>query len=94
MVHRILTRVPLGQFKRHPQAFQLLQDNNCYLNDHMWDEQQIGFVTRFNPKYYTPERVTTSVCDRLCKAMSRSKVPKFQMVLKTHKIFIDYRVPR
>jgi hypothetical protein len=57
----------------------------------MWDEQQIGFVTGFNPKYYTPERVTTSVRDRLCEAMSRSKVPKFQMVLKTHKIFIDYR---
>jgi hypothetical protein len=96
IVHRILTRVPFGQLKRHPQAFQLLQDHNCYLKDHMWDEhewdvQQIGFVTGFNPKYYTPERVTTSVRARLCKAMPRSKVPKFQMILKTHKIIIDNR---
>jgi hypothetical protein len=83
--------VPFGQIKRLPLAFQLLKEQNCYLGEHHWDEQewdvqQIGFVTGFNPKYYTPERVMTSFRARLCKAMPRAKVPKFQVVLKTHRI--------
>ena len=91
IVHRILTRVPFSQLKRHSEAFQLLTEHNCYLREHMWDEhewdvQQIGFVTGFNPKFYTPERVTTSFHARLCKAQPKAKVPKFQMVLKSHKI--------
>ena len=91
IVHRILIRVPFGQVKRHQPAFKLLQDNNCFLREHLWDEHvwdvhQIGFVTAYKPKYYSPEKVTTSVRARLCKAMPRAKVPKFQMVLKTHKI--------
>ena len=91
IVHRILTRVPLGQLKRHSEAFQLLTEHKCYLKEHMWDEhewdvQQIGFVTGFNPKFYTPERVITSFRARLCKAKPKAKVPKFQMVLKTHRI--------
>jgi hypothetical protein len=56
-----------------------------------WDIQQIGFVTGLNPKYYTPDRVTTSVRARLCKAMPRAKVPKFKMALNTHKIIIEGR---
>jgi Ni,Fe-hydrogenase I small subunit len=55
IVHRITTRVPLSQLKRHPTAYQLLIDKQCYLNEHYWDEQewdlqQIGFITGFNPK--------------------------------------------
>ena len=92
IVHRILVRIPFGQIKRHPQAFQLLKDHNCFLREHLWDEQewdvqQIGFVTGFNPKYYTPEKVTMSLRTRLSDGMPRAKVPKFQTVLKTHKIF-------
>jgi hypothetical protein len=91
IVHRILTRIPLGQIKRNPSAFKFLIEHNCFLREHMWDEhewdvQQIGFVTGYNPKYYSPERATTLVRARLCKAMPRAKVPKFQMVLKSHKI--------
>jgi hypothetical protein len=61
IVHRILTRVPFGQIKRHAEAFQLLTQHNCFLREHMWDEhewdvQQIGFVTGYNPKYYTPHQ--------------------------------------
>jgi hypothetical protein len=48
--HRILTRVPLGQIKRHTNAYQLLTDNQCFLTEHL---QQVGFVTGFNPKYYS-----------------------------------------
>jgi hypothetical protein len=91
ITHRILTRVPLGQIKRHITAFQLLTDNHCYLNEHLWDEQewdlqQIGFVTGFNPKYYSNDRVTAMFRARLSKAMPRRKIPKFQMVLKSHRI--------
>ena len=91
IVHRLLTRIPFGQIKRHASAFQLLNDHNCFLREHLWDEQewdvqQIGFVTGYNPKYYTPERVTNCIRARICKAMPRAKVPKFQTVLKTHKI--------
>jgi hypothetical protein len=93
IVHRILIRVPFGQLKRHSQAFQLLKDHNCFLREHMWDEQewdvqQIGFVTGFNPKYYTPAKVTSDIHTRLTQSngMPRAKVPKFQTVLKTHKI--------
>ncbi|KAI2494581.1 hypothetical protein MHU86_19951 [Fragilaria crotonensis] len=91
IIHRIMTRVSLGQIKRHTNAYQLLTDNQCFLNEHLWDEQewdlhQIGFVTGFNPKYYSNERVTTMFRARLCKAMPRAKIPKFQMVLKTHRI--------
>ena len=64
IVHRILTRIPLGQIKRNPSAFKFLIEHNCFLREHMWDEhewdvQQIGFVTGFNPKYYSPDRATT-----------------------------------
>ena len=74
IVHRILTRVPFGQIKRHTPAFQFLKDHNCYLKEHMWDEQewdiqQIGFITGYNPKYCTPERVIIAVCARLCKGV-------------------------
>ena len=91
VIHRILTRIPLGKIKRHPPAYQLLVKNNCFLHEHKWDEQewdiqQVGFVTGFNPKYYSPERATTLFRNRLCKAMPRAKVPKFQLVLKTHRI--------
>ena len=91
IVHRILTRVPFSQIKRHPEAFQLFTEHNCFLREHMWDEQewdvqQIGFVTGYNPKFYTPERVTRSFRARICKAKPKAKVPKFQMVLTTHKI--------
>jgi hypothetical protein len=91
IIHRILTRVPLGQIKRHPTAFKCLKDNNCFLREHLWDEQewdvqQIGFVTGYNPKYFTPEKTNTSVRTRIRKALRRAKVPKFHMVLKTHKI--------
>jgi hypothetical protein len=66
IIHRILIRVPFNQIKRHTSAFHLLTEHNCFLREHMWDEQewdvqQIGFVTGYNPKYYSPERVTTSV---------------------------------
>jgi hypothetical protein len=69
IVHRILVR---------PQAFQLLKDHNCGLMEHLWDEQewdvqQIGFVTGFNPKYYTPEKVTMSFRTRLSDGMPRAK---------------------
>ena len=91
IVHRIMTRVPLGQLKRYPPAYQLLTENQCYFNEHHWDEQewdlqQIGFVTGYNPKYYTNERVTTMFRARLAKAMPKAKIPKFVMVLKTHRI--------
>ena len=91
IIHRILTRIPFGQIKRHSTAFQLLKDNKCFLKEHLWDEQewdvqQIGFVTGYNPKYYTPEKTTMYVRARLCKAMPKAKVPKFQTVLQTHKI--------
>lgn len=51
------------------------------------------FVTGYNPKHYTPKKVTTSVSDCLCKAkQATSQVPKFhQMVFKTHKIFHQER---
>ncbi|KAI2512755.1 hypothetical protein MHU86_1543 [Fragilaria crotonensis] len=98
IVHRILIRVPFGQLKRHSQAFQLLKDHNCFLREHMWDEQewdvqQIGFVTGFNPKYYTPEKVTSAIRNRLTQSngTTRAKVPKFQTVLKTHKILHNGR---
>jgi hypothetical protein len=86
IVHRIPTRVPLGQIKRHPSVYQLLQDNQCFLNEHLWDEhewdvQQIGFITGFNPKYYTNDRVTTMFRARLSKALPKAKIPKFQMVV-------------
>ena len=96
IVHRIITRVPLGQLKRHPTAYQLLIDNHCYLNEHHWDEhewdlQQIGFVTGYNPKYYTNDRVTNMFRNRLTKAQPRVKVPKFTMVLKSHRITYNGR---
>ena len=40
IVHRILTRIPFSQNKRHPLAFQHLKDHKCYIKDHMWDEQE------------------------------------------------------
>ncbi len=91
IIHRILTRVPLGQLKRHTSAYQLLKDNNCYLNEHLWDEQewdvqQLGFITGFNPKYYSNERATNMFRARLCNALPRKKIPKFQVVLKSHRI--------
>ena len=91
LVHRIMTRVPLGQLKRYPPAYQLLTENHCYLNEHHWDEQewdlqQIGFVTGYNPKYYTNDRVTTMFRARISKAMPRTKIPQFRMVLKSHRI--------
>jgi hypothetical protein len=96
IIHRILTRIPLSQIKRHPSAYKLLTENNCYLNEHKWDEQewdvqQFGFVTGFNPKYYSPERATTKFRARLCKAFPRNKLPKFQLVLKTHRITYNGR---
>ena len=42
IVHRILTRVPLGQLKRHSEAFQLLTEHKCYLKEHMWDEHELN----------------------------------------------------
>ena len=91
IVHRIMTRIPLGRLKRYPPAYQLLTDNKCYFNEHDWDEQewdlqQIGFVTGYNPKYYTKDRVTNMFRARLTKAMPKAKIPKFVMVLKTHRI--------
>ena len=91
IIHRILTRVPLGQLKRHTSAYQLLKDNNCYLNEHLWDEQewdiqQLGFITGFNPKYYSNEGVTNMFRARLCKALPRKKISKFQVVPKSHRI--------
>ncbi|KAI2499826.1 hypothetical protein MHU86_14643 [Fragilaria crotonensis] len=78
VIHRILTRIPFGKIKRHPTAYKLLTDNECFLREHKWDEhewdiQQVGFVTGYNPKYYTAERVTTMFRARLCKAMQRSR---------------------
>ena len=91
IVHRIMTRVPFRQIKRHPHAYQLLKDNACYLNEHLWDEHewdlhQVGFVTSFNPKYYSDTRVTNMFRNRLIKALPKAKIPKFQMVFKTHRI--------
>ena len=99
IVHRILTRVPFGQIKRQTKAYQLLLDNQCFLHEHLWDEQewdlkQLGFVTGFNPKYYSNERVTTMFRARLSKAMPRKKIPKFQMVLKSHRIHHNGRTSK
>jgi len=99
IVHRLLTRVPFGQIKRHTKAYQLLLDNQCFLNEHLWDEQewdlkQLGFVTGFNPKYYSNERVTTMFRARLSKAMPRKKIPKLQMVLKSHRINYNDRTSK
>jgi hypothetical protein len=91
IVHRILSRVPLGQLKRYPPAYQLLKDNQCCLNEHRWDGeewdlQQLGFVTGYNPKYYSSDRAATAFCSCLSKAQPRVKIPKFQMVLRSHRI--------
>jgi hypothetical protein len=40
IIHRILTRVPFGQIKRHTNEYQLLLDNQCFLNKQLWDEQE------------------------------------------------------
>lgn len=63
IVHRILIRVPFGQLKRYHSAFQLLKETIATCRSpHMWNVQQIGFVSGYNhPKYYTPEKVTTSI---------------------------------
>ena len=72
-IYRILTRAPLGQIKRHIDAYHLLTNKE-------WDLQQIGVVTCFIPNYYSNKKVTTSSCSRLIKATTRKKIAKFQMV--------------
>jgi hypothetical protein len=99
IVHRILTRVPFGQIKRHTNAYQLLLDNQCFLNEHLWDEQewdlkQLGFVTGFNPKYYSNKIVTSMFRASLSKAMPRKKIPKLRMVLKSHRINFNSRLSK
>jgi hypothetical protein len=91
IVHRIMTRVRFWQIKRHPHAYQLLKENACYLNEHLWDKHewdlhQVGFVSSFNPKYYSDNRVTNMFRNRLIQAFPKAKIPKFQMILKSHRI--------
>ena len=84
-----MTRVPFRQIKNHPHAYQLMKDNACYINEHLWDKHewdlhQVGFVTSFNPKYYSDNRVTNMFRNRLIKALPKAKIPTLQKVLKSH----------
>jgi hypothetical protein len=40
IVNRIHIRVPFSRIKRHPPAFQLLKEHDCFLRECMWDEQE------------------------------------------------------
>ena len=96
IVHRIKTKVPFSQIKRHPSALQWLKKHQCYINEHLrddqtWDVQQIGFVTGFNPKFYTSERARDVFRARICRAAPRAKAPKFQFVLNSQRIQFNDR---
>lgn len=100
--NRIETKIPLSQIKRHPTAYQRLKNHKCFLSEHLWDEQtwdvyQVGFVTGFNPKFYTSERARDVFRERICKAVQAAptaKVPKFQFVLKVQRIQVNDRMSK
>jgi hypothetical protein len=81
-VLRILIRVPYGQIKRHPPAFQLLKEHNCFLREHMWDEQaRMGHPAnrichRFQPKVLYPRESYYKLPSPPLYGHATSKSPK------------------
>jgi hypothetical protein len=81
VIHRILTRIPLGKNKQHLPAYQLLVNNNCFLHEHKWDEQewdiqQVGFVTGFKTQVLFSRKSDNAFSQQTLQSHATSKSPK------------------
>jgi len=97
IVHRIMTTEPISSIKQIPAIHQILQDNSCYLTEHhwtedTWDTNKIGFVTKLDPSFYTPDQAHTKFTELLkekikkLETRTKIKIPLFRMVFASPKI--------
>lgn len=100
VVHRIITSASIASIKQIPEIHQILRDNSCYLNKHPWNEDawdttKIGFVTNFDPSFYTPDQAQMKFHELLkekIKQMStrtKTKIPHFRMTFSSPKMRIE-----
>jgi hypothetical protein len=97
IVHRIITSASIASIKQIPEIHQILRDNNCYLNEHPWNEDawdttKIGFVTNLDPRFYTPDQAQMKF-NKLLKekikqlnTRTKMKIPHFRMIFSSPKI--------
>ena len=97
LVHRIITSASIASIKQIPEIHQILRDNNCYLNEHPWNEDawdttKIGFVTNFDPSFYTPDQAQMKFNEllkekvKLLNTRTKTKIPQFRMTFSSPKI--------
>ena len=80
IVHRITTSEPISSIKQIPTVHQILNDNSCFLNEHHWNEDtwdtnKIGFVTKLDPSFYTPEQAHMKFTELLKDKIKKTRNP-------------------
>ena len=77
IIHRVRTVYPISDLKANPRAMKMLKENDFYVNEHRWSEEdwdvlQIGFIFGIDPTFK--------------EGSARAKVPKFKLVYSTPKV--------
>ena len=91
IVHRIITSENISSIKNSPAIHQILRDNSCFLHEHNWNEDEwdttkIGFVTKLDPNFYTPDQAhmkfTNYLKDQIKQFKLRTKIniPQFSIL--------------
>ena len=66
VVHDMITDIPYHQIKQNPNIFKALQQNNCFLQLHLWKREiwniiTIGFLSGISPKHQTKDTTMTNI---------------------------------
>jgi hypothetical protein len=93
IVHRILTNESISKIEAILSVKRLLQQYQCFLTDHQWNETQwettrVGFVTNYDPSFYNRTQ-TAAKFDAFVHShplFKKMKLAKFRMVFTSPQV--------
>ena len=98
VLHRIRTSQGLSTLRRHYAVAPLLNEHNCYMRAHSWDEtvwdvQQAGVFIGLHPQYYDAAAGEALLKAKLkaAKVCPEKQLPAFRLVYKTPRIKLNGR---
>ena len=84
VIHRITSKIPIGEIRRHTAIASLLSKIRARMNVHQWTEDDVcisnlGFFVGFNPSNILSDQMTKLVKSRICQVtgIEKKKIPKF-----------------
>ena len=100
VVHRVLSRIPLSEIRRHFSVDEKLKHSNAKMTKHMWKEDEIrisnlGFFVGYDPSNILPEEMVEIVLKEISRKTRtpEKKIPKFCCNYSSPMLFEPGRQP-